>query len=97
MQAIGKLIFIATIITGLLNGIIFLGTVIELLDIWIGSLAYVLWFFVAPIFSPAMIVLPWFDAWVNGGQVNENILIIWISFYVCLLLRFITWKWAPDN
>ena len=97
MQAIAKLIFVATIISGLLNGIIFVGTVIELLDQYVGFLSYFLWILVAPIMSPAMIGLPWFDAWVTGGAVNDNIFIIWASFIVCIVLRAITWKWASDK
>jgi hypothetical protein len=95
--AITKLIIATTLISGVLNALIFVGAVIELLDQWVGGVSYFLWIFVAPIMSPAMIGLPWFDAWVSGSSVNDNIFMIWLSLIVCIVLRAITWKWAPDN
>src|SRR5438876_628460 len=97
MKAISKLIFAATLISGILNGIVFLGCVVVLLKHYVGVLAYLLWIPAAPIFSPAFIVLPWFSAWVDGTDVNERIFWLWASFYICVALRLIFWKWAPDR
>lgn len=97
MKLVGALILIATILSGISNGLIFLSTVVELLRQWVGSFGYVLWIFVAPIFSPAAIILPWFVAWVEDGPVREGVVWLWASFYVCLLLRALFWKWAPDR
>ncbi len=95
MKGIGKLVLAATLISGLLNGIVFLGTVIALLKQYVGVLAYVLWIPAAPILSPGALILPWFSAWVDGSSLNERILWTWASFYICLVLRVIFWKWDP--
>ena len=97
MKAIGKLIMVAALISGVLNGIIYLGTVVELLRHYVGILAYFLWIPAAPILSPGALVLPWFSAWVDGSSVNERTFWIWVSFYICVALRAIFWKWAPHN
>ena len=97
MYAIGKLLLAATIISVLLNGLIFLGTVIALLKQWVGPLAYILWVVAAPLLSPAALGLPWFVSWVDGESVSERVVWIWLSFYVCMGLRALSWKWAPDR
>ena len=97
MKAIGKLILIATIISGVLNGLVFLGTVVDLLKQYIGFLGYILWVIAAPVLSPVALGLPWFVAWVDGTSVNERIVWLWASFWICLALRLIFWKWAPDR
>src|SRR5262245_49404744 len=97
MKGIGKIIMAAMWISGLLNGIEFLGSVIALLKPHVGVFAYVLWIPGAVILSPCALFLPWFSAWVDGSSVNERILWLWASFYICLVLRMIFWKWAPDR
>lgn len=97
MYAAGKLIFAVMLISGLLNGIVFIGTVVALLKQFVGPLAYVAWVLAAPVLSPAALGLPWFVSWVDGEPVNERVVWIWLSFYVCLALRALFWKWAPDK
>ena len=97
MHAIGKFIFAATYILGLLNVIIFVGAVVELLKGSVGFLAYILWVIVAPIMSPAILALPWFDAWVSDRPVNDIVFVLWLSFVICVVLRIVTWKYAPDK
>jgi hypothetical protein len=94
---IKKLIMTATLISALLNLVIFVGTVVELLYNWVGSFGYILWIVAAPIMSPAMAVLPWFVAGVDGDPVSNGVLTIWLSFYVCLLLNFIFNKQVLDS
>jgi hypothetical protein len=43
-------------------GFVLVADTIELLKVFVGSLAYVLWIFVVPIFAPTGLFLPWFDA-----------------------------------
>ena len=93
MKLFTKTLEIVTIIFLLLNSLIYIATVIELLEQWTGALSYFLWIIVAPVLSPAMLVLPWFDAWVNEENVNSAFLIIWIVFIICVVLRLITAKW----
>lgn len=97
MKIFGKALFVLTVILGLLNAIIFIGSVVKLLEHWVGFAAYFLWTFAAPLLSPAIIALPWFDAWVASEPINERLLAIWGAFIVCLILRVIFWKWAPDR
>lgn len=97
MKLFGTILQVITIILVLLNGIIFLGGVIDLLQQYLGFFAYFLCWFVAPILSPAILFLPWFDAWVVGGSVNDGVLLLWGVGIVCIILRLITWKWAPEN
>lgn len=97
MKALGKILLFLMMASGLLNSIMFLGTVIDLLESYIGIGAYLAAWFVAPILSPAFLFFPWFDAWVTGDAVNSAVLYIWISFWVCLILRVIMMKWAPDD
>ena len=97
MKFFGTLLLIATILSGLANGLIFLGTVVALLKQWIGGFSYILSVFVAPILSPAALGLPWFVAWVDNEPVSERVVWIWASFYICMLLRAVFWKWVPDK
>ena len=66
------------------NGLIYVGTVIDLLHRYVGDLGYVLWIVVAPFLSPAIFGLPWFNAWVNGTAVNYGILAIWALWIAAL-------------
>lgn len=97
MYIFGKFIFGMVIILGVLNSLILLGGVVELLQQYIGYLSYFISILVVTFFSPALIVLPWFDAWVSNSPVNDNVLFLWSAFIVCLILRVILWKWAPDK
>jgi hypothetical protein len=87
----------ATIILLLLNGIIFLGSIIDLIKIWIGPASYLVVWFIAPIFSPAFLFLPWFDAWVMGEPVNEVVLYLWLAFIVCVFLNLLLSKIYPEH
>lgn len=97
MKFVAALLLTATVLSGIANGLIFLGTVVELLRQWVGGFGYVLWVFVAPILSPASLILPWFVAWVEDEPVREAVFWLWASFYVCLLLGAVFSKWAPDR
>lgn len=97
MHAIAKAVLVATILAGILNSFIFLGSVVALLKGYVGPLAYVLWMFAAPLLSPAAIGLPWFVAWVYGTEVNDRVFWIWASFFILMGLRALLWKWAPDK
>ena len=94
---IGRVIFYATLLSGFLNTIVFVGAVVALLKQWVGFLGYFLWIFAAPVLSPAALGLPWFVAWVYNEPVNQNAFLIWLSFWVCIALRTLLWKWAPDK
>jgi hypothetical protein len=67
-------------------GLILMTDTIELLEIFIGPLAYVIWIFVVPIFAPAGLFLPWFDAWVFGKDVNPIVLWLWVAWLVHLAI-----------
>ncbi|MDD5328045.1 MAG: hypothetical protein PHY02_09590 [Phycisphaerae bacterium] len=74
---------------GLLMAVILIGDDIELFKKFIGVLAYPVGFLLSPIFAPALLFLPWYDAWVNGGAVNRNVLFIWAVFYINLAILLI--------
>jgi hypothetical protein len=98
MKKLSKILEIITVILLFLNAIIFLGTIASLLEQWVGSfIAYGLAFLAAPIFSPAFIFLPWFEAWVEEEPVSESILIIWGAFVVCVALRFVIERWTNNS
>lgn len=82
------LLRVAFYILTLLTGIIYLGAVVDLLRGYVGFLAYVLWIFVAPVLSPALLGLPWFDAWVSDSAVNERVFWIWAAWMVFLIAFF---------
>lgn len=65
-------------------GFVLVADTIELLKGFVGSLAYVLWIFVVPIFAPAGLLLPWFDAWVFGESVNPIVFWLWVAWLVPL-------------
>ena len=71
-----------------LVALIFIGTVIELLKHWVGFLAYFLWLLAAPLLSPAMFILPWFDAWVTGSEVNQRLFWIWAVWMVFAVVPY---------
>jgi len=87
MKAIAFLVAAATMILTLLNAIIFVGTTIDLLQQYVGILAYILWLFALPILSPTVIALPWFEAWVSGSQVSPTIFWIWLLWLICMVAR----------
>lgn len=97
MNVIGKLIMVATLFSGLLNSLLFLGAVVALLKQHVGVLAYMLGVPVAILLSPGVLILPWFAAWVDGSSVKVLDFWIWASFFICLVLRAVFWKWAPDK
>jgi hypothetical protein len=61
----------------MLLGIIYVGDIIILLNKFTGFLGYILWIFVAPILVPAVLFLPWFDAWVTGNGINSRTMWLW--------------------
>lgn len=67
-------------------GFVLVADTIELLKVFVGSLAYVLWIFVVPIFAPAGLFLPWFDAWVFGEAVNPVVFWLWVAWLVPLAI-----------
>jgi hypothetical protein len=97
MRVFAKQIYYVTMIFALLNLLVFGGTVVDLLESWVGGLAYILWVIAVPLMSPALIVLPWFEAWESGGAVNDNVFMIWVIWVACILLSAVTQKWAPDS
>ena len=72
------------------NGVLYLRTIVDLLHPYVGDVAYVLWIVVAPFLSPAMLGLPWFDAWVNHSPVNHELLWLWVPWIgaMCALALF---------
>lgn len=82
----------------LVIGTIYVGTVIQLLQKYVGFIAYGLWIIAAPILSPAALLLPWFEAWATGHSVNNRILWLWgiwiayaliVSVYIYFIEDFI--------
>lgn len=67
-------------------GFVLVADTIELLKVFVGSLAYVLWNFVAPVFAPAGLLLPWFDAWVFGEALNPIVFWLWVAWLVPLAI-----------
>jgi hypothetical protein len=79
-----KIVHVVLFVLTIVNGLLYLGTVIDLLQPYAGELAYVLWIPVAPFISPAMLGLPWFNAWVNDTAVSSGILLMWILWIAAL-------------
>lgn len=94
MQLLAKLVAILFYISTVLNVLVFFGTVVELLKHYVGFFAYILGIFAAPLFSPAILALPWFSAWVDSSDVNTNLSILWASWFVLLILRVTFSKFA---
>jgi hypothetical protein len=67
--------------------IFYVGTVIDLLESYVGALSKVLWIFAAPLLSPTIIILPWFEAWVLDTEVHQVTFWIWAVF-VCSIAVF---------
>ena len=97
MRAFLSVITLVTLILMLLNGIILIGTTIELLKGYIGVLAYIGWIIVAPILSPSIFALPWFDAWVAGSHVSPAIFWIWLSWIICIVIRILLAALGVDS
>ena len=98
MISISKFLAFLTIAVGGFNTLLFIGTVIALLKSWIGGFAYVAWVFLLPLFSPAFLFFPWFDAWVeNNNNPNDVILFSWGAFLACMALNFAFLKIYPDH
>lgn len=86
LKIIPILFYIYTVIV---IGSIYVGTVIQLLQKFVGFFAYGLWILAAPILSPSVLFLPWFDAWVTGHSVNNRILWlwgVWISYVLSVIV-----------
>ena len=96
VRAIGYLVFYMTIISSVINGIMFVGLLVKFLQQYIGLFAYIAWAPVLPFVSPAAIAWPWIESWVYHEAVRDNNIYIWASWYICILLRIIFAKWAPD-
>lgn len=87
----------------LVIGSIYVGTVIQLLQKSVGFFAYGLWILAAPILSPSLLFLPWFDSWVTGQSVNQRVLWlwgIWITYIAVVVLYLFLFedlikKWKP--
>lgn len=77
---------IAFFLLNLAVGIIFVADVVTLLKGPIGFIANVAWIIVAPLMSPAVLGLPWFDAWVCNCPVNDRIFWIWGTWVTSVLL-----------
>jgi len=96
MKFVERASFYIFFVLAALNALVFVGTVIELFTGWVGVLGYVVGVIVSPVLSPAIIALPWFDAWVVDGPVNQNILYLWRGFMVAVLFRLIfVWGVSP--
>lgn len=67
-------------------GFFLVADTVELLKVFIGPLAYVLWIFIAPILAPAGLLLPWFDAWVFGEAVNPIVFWLWVAWLIPLAI-----------
>ena len=70
--------WVGYVLLGLL-GLMFAGTVVQFLHNYVGFFAYILWIFAVPLLIPAIIVFPWFDAWVMRDSVDPIILYLWIA------------------
>ena len=71
-----KIIQIAFIVLTAVNGLLYFGTLIDLLHRYVGDLGYLLWIAAAPLLSPAMLALPWFSAWVHDTAVSNEIILL---------------------
>ena len=98
MNIISNFIFIMTMPIVLINSLLFIGTVIAFLESAIGVFAYVAWIFVLPAFCPAFLFLPWFDAWVEGSNnLNDVILFSWSIFWTWGALNLSFFLFYPDH
>lgn len=61
-------------------GIFYIATLVQLLSKWVGPLAYALWIIAAPICCPAILVFPWFEAWVTGEGINQISFLLWATW-----------------
>ena len=94
MKALSLIVNVATILLAIHNGVLYLGTVVELLKQHVGFFAYLLWIPTAPFLSPCLFFLPWFVAWVDASEVNTLIFWLWASWLICIALRAILGRLA---
>lgn len=91
-----KIIPILFYLLSIVIGITYVGTVIELLQKFIGFLAYGLWIIAAPILSPTLLFLPWFDAWVTGHSINTRTLWLWGIWMTYALIVIVYFYFVED-
>ena len=90
------LVRIPAAVLTVLNTIVYIGSVIAMLKAWIGCFAYLAWVVVAPLCVPAIIILPWFDAWTADGHVSERVFWAWV-LWLAVMAVGIPLEWIADH